>query len=96
MWKNKNLALYIFQQTRRKTMIPEKHNKKIIKDYSSYEYLEIDDKSFSIKPLKKMRLIDSIAGLDDECEFEKNMYNFSDDEDLPNSDRATDKRCKNN
>ena len=31
-----------------------------------------------------------------ECEFEKNMYNFSDDEDLPNSDRATDKRCKNN
>lgn len=77
-------------------MIPEKHNKKIIKDYSSYEYIEIDNKDFSIKPLKKMRLIDSIIGLDDECEFEKNMYNFGDEEDIPNSDRATDKRCKNN
>ena len=43
-----------------------------------------------------MRLIDSIMGLDDECEFEKNMYNFGDEDDLPNSDKATDKRCKNN
>ena len=53
-------------------MIPEKQNKKIVKDYSSYEYIDIDDKDFSIKPLKKMRLIDTLIGLDDECEFEKN------------------------
>ncbi len=77
-------------------MIPDKHSKKIIKDYSSYEYVDIDNKDFSIKPLKKMRLIDSLIGLDDECEFEKNMYNFGDEEDLPDSDRATDRRCKNN
>lgn len=77
-------------------MIPENHNKKITKNHSSFEYDEIDNKDFSIKPLKKMRLIDSIIGLDDECEFEKNMYNFGDEEDLPNSDQATDKRCKNN
>ena len=77
-------------------MIPEKQNKKIVKDYSSYEYIDIDDKDFSIQPLKKMRLIDTLIGLDDECEFEKNMYNFGDEEDLPDSDRATDRRCKNN
>ena len=77
-------------------MIPEKQNKKTIKNYQSYNYKDIDDKDFTIKPLKKMHLIDAITGLDDNCEFEKNMYNFGDQEDLPDSDRATDKRCKNN
>lgn len=77
-------------------MIPDKHNKKIIKNYSSYEYIDVDSKDFSIRPLKKMRLIDTLAGLDDECEFEKNMYNFGDEENLPDSDRAIDRRCKNN
>ncbi|MBQ9235906.1 MAG: hypothetical protein IJ184_05520 [Alphaproteobacteria bacterium] len=58
-------------------------------------YEDITDESFSIRPLSKMRLIDSHFGLDDECEFEKNMFNFGDFDDLPPSDRATDMRCKN-
>ncbi len=62
---------------------------------SKYRYTDIDDKDFSIRPLKQMRLIDSIPELDDECEFEINMYNFGDEDNIPNSDRATDKRCKN-
>ena len=56
---------------------------------------DIDDHDFTIKPLKQMRLIDYASGLDDECLFEQDMYNFGDEEDLPESDRATDKRCKN-
>ena len=77
-------------------MISEKPKGTITKDFSNLKYTDIDDQDFIIKPLKQMRLIDSIPGLDDECEFEINMYNFGDDENLPNSDRATDKRCKNN
>lgn len=78
-------------------MIPENSSsKKIIKDYTKQKYQDIDDKDFIIKPLKQMKLIDSIFGMDDECEFEKNMYNFGDEENLPNSDRATNLRCKNN
>ena len=65
------------------------------KIFNKHRYVDIDDKDFSIKPLNKMRLIDSILDLDDECEFEMNMYNFGDEEDLPDSDRAMDKRCKN-
>ena len=63
--------------------------------FQKYRYIDIDDKDFTIKPLKQMKLIDSIMGLDDECEFEMNMYNFGDVENLPDSDRAMDKRCKN-
>lgn len=78
-------------------MIPNRPNEKVtVKDYTKQRYTDIDDKDFIVKPLNKMRLIDSIIGLDDECEFEKNMYNFGDEEDLPDSDRATDRRCKNN
>lgn len=78
-------------------MIPNRPNDKtIVKDYTNQRYTDIDDKDFIVKPLKQMRLIDSIYGLDDECEFEKNMFNFGDDEDLPDSDRLSDLRCKNN
>ncbi len=77
-------------------MIPERQKNKImIKDYSKQKYVEIDDKDFVVRPLKQMRLIDAASGLDDECEFEKNMYNFGDEEDLPDSDRAMNRRCKN-
>lgn len=68
----------------------------IVKDYTNQRYTDIDDKDFIVKPLKQMRLIDSIYGLDDECEFEKNMFNFGDEDDLPASDRSADRRCKNN
>ena len=64
----------------------KKHNRR---------YYDIDENDFSVRPLDEMRLIDYHFGLDDECEFEKNMFNFGDYEDLPPSDRATDRRCKN-
>lgn len=67
-----------------------------IKNYSNASTREIDDESFHIRPLKKTRLIDSFDGLDDECEFEKNMFNFGDYEDLPPSDRSVDRRCTPN
>lgn len=95
MWKNKKIHLYLYKQ-KEENMISEKPKGTITKDFSNLKYTDIDNQDFIIKPLKKMRLIDSIIGLDDECEFEKNMYNFGDEEDLPNSDRDTDKRCKNN
>ncbi|MBR4106291.1 MAG: hypothetical protein IKK52_03215 [Alphaproteobacteria bacterium] len=68
-----------------------------IKDFSNSSYSDkFDDDNFRIRPLKKMRLIDTIDELDDECEFEKNMFNFGEYEDLPASDRALDKRCRPN
>jgi hypothetical protein len=73
----------------------DEHKQLRKKNFHKHRYIDIDDKDFSIKPLKKMRLIDSILEIDDECEFEMNMYNFGDEEDLPDSDRAMDKRCKN-
>lgn len=62
---------------------------------NKHQTANIDDHDFTIKPLKQMRLIDYALGLDDECLFEQDMYNFGDEEDLPDSDRAMDKRCKN-
>lgn len=76
-------------------MISERPSGTIVKDYSTKAMPDFDDKDFIVKPLSKMRLIDSLSGLDDECEFEKNMFNFGDEENLPASDRAIDKRCKN-
>ena len=77
-------------------MLNKHHLKnKPIKNYRHSQTAEIDDHDFIVKPLKQMRLIDNINGLDDECEFNKDMYNFGDEEDLPDSDRATDRRCKN-
>ena len=62
---------------------------------NSIKNTDIDDHDFTIRPLKQMRLIDYATGLDDECVFEHDMYNFGDEDDLPDSDKATDKRCKN-
>ncbi len=48
-----------------------------------------EEKSFEIKSIQQERLIDIAPGLDDEEEFQKNMYNFGEEEDLPDSDRET-------
>ena len=69
--------------------------KTIVKDYTKQSYQDIDDESFRVRSLKQSRLIKLVDGFDDECEFEKNMFNFGDEEDLPDSDRAADRRCKN-
>ena len=59
------------------------------------QYEDFDDNSFSIFQKFPQNLIDSIPERDDQCEFERNMYNFGEQEDLPDSDRAMDLRCKN-
>lgn len=59
----------------------------IVKDFSNQKYEDDDDKSFSVKTIDDERLIDSVPGLDDEEEFSKSMYNYGDNEDLPDSDR---------
>lgn len=57
----------------------------IVKDLSHQHYQEEDDKDFDVKTIKSERLIDSVPGLDEE--FDRDMYNFGDEEDLPDSDR---------
>ena len=69
--------------------------KTIVKDYTKQSYQDIDDESFRVRSLKQSRLIKPVDAFDDESEFEKNMFNFGDEEDLPDSDRAADRRCKN-
>jgi len=68
--------------------------------YNKFQYpnknTDSEDSDFNIRPLKKMRLIDHIDGLDDECEFEQNMFNFGDYDNLPQSDQAADHRCRPN
>ena len=51
----------------------------IVKDYTKQSYQDIDDKSFRVRSLKQSRLIKPVDGFDDECEFEKNMFNFGDE-----------------
>lgn len=64
--------------------------KTIVKDYTYQNFVEDDDHDFEIKGLRDETLIDPIPGLDDRHEFEEEMYNFGDEEDLPYSDRALD------
>ena len=59
-------------------------------------YQDFDEHNFFIPPHLPESLIDSLPERDDICAFEKDMYNFGEQEDLPDSDRAMDKRCKNN
>ncbi len=59
-------------------------------------YQDFDSHNFFIPPHLPESLIDSLPERDDECAFARDMYNFGEQEDLPNSDRLMDKRCKNN
>lgn len=56
-----------------------------IKDYSYQDFTPDDEKDFFVKTINDERLIDYVPGLD--VEFDRDMYNFGDEEDLPNSDR---------
>lgn len=59
-------------------------------------YQDMTEKDFVVRTVRDEKLIDSLPERDDQCEFERNMYNFGEQEDLPDSDRAMDLRCKNN
>lgn len=60
-----------------------------IKDYRYQNFTPQDEEDFEIKTIDDERLIDTAPGLDDEQEFQKDMFNFGDFEDLPDSDRET-------
>lgn len=63
--------------------------KPIVKDFSSQPYSEDDEKDFDVKTIADERLIDSIPS-DDDSEFETDMHNYGDQDDLPESDRIMD------
>ena len=61
--------------------------KTIIKDFSYQDYQEDDEKDFEIRTIKNEKLINTLPERDDELSFNRDMYNFGDAEDLPDSDR---------
>ncbi len=56
-----------------------------IKNFERQKYEDVDDKDFVVRTIDEIKLIDSVPGLD--SEFDRDMYNFGDEEDLPDSDR---------
>ena len=95
-FRKKSLYGYDQLNIRGGKMINKDITNRVVKGHIHPEKFEFDNEDFVVRPLKKMRLIDSVEGLDDECEMNKNMFNFGDYEDLPESDRSMDRRCKNN
>lgn len=59
-----------------------------VKDYTRQRYEDIDEKDFHIRTIRDEKLVDSFAGLDDNSELNKSMFNLGDANDLPDSDRS--------
>ncbi len=76
-------------------MLEEKMPNTRVKNYLYQDFQDDDEEDFEVKTMRDERLIDSLPERDDECAFDRDMYNFGEAEDLPDSDRAMDKRCKN-
>ncbi|MBS4773291.1 MAG: hypothetical protein KHX55_03320 [Proteobacteria bacterium] len=53
-----------------------------------------DDKNFHIGDVEKNVLTDSLPERDDKRTFEADMYNFGDEDDLPDSDRIMECQTK--
>lgn len=53
-----------------------------------------DDKDFHIGDVEKNVLTDSLPERDDKQTFEADMYNFGDEDDLPDSDRIMECQTK--
>lgn len=66
-----------------------------IKEYGNQHHRDDDEKDFIVRTRPEEKMIDSLPERDDQCAFERDMYNFGDQDDLPDSDRAMDKSCKN-
>lgn len=63
-------------------------------EISDQFYQEEEDNDFNVKTIRDEKIIDSIPELDDENEFENEMYNFGDQDDLPDSDREMECQTK--
>lgn len=59
-----------------------------VKDYTRQKFDDDDGQDFQVRTIKDEKLIDSIGGMDDEHEFEENIYNYGEIDDLPDSDRS--------
>ena len=66
-----------------------------VKNYGNQHHRDDDEKDFIVRTKPEDKMIDSLPERDDQCTFERDMYNFGDQDDLPDSDRAMDKSCKN-
>lgn len=58
-----------------------------VKDYSNQAYHPEDEEDFEVKVPQEDRLIDEAPGLDDDREFAADMYNYGEEDNLPDSDR---------
>lgn len=58
-----------------------------IKDYSRPFYQDIDEKDFEVRTIAEGKIVNA-AGADDEETMEDNLYNYGDEDELPESDRA--------
>lgn len=58
-----------------------------IKDYSRPFYQDIDEKDFEIRTIAEGKIVNA-SDADDEESMEDNLYNYGDEDDLPESDRA--------
>lgn len=59
-----------------------------VKDYTRQPYEDVDEEDFHIRTIHDEKLVDSFAGLDDNSELNKSMFNIGDADDLPDSDRS--------
>lgn len=70
-------------------------SKKVI-EYGNQHHRDDEEKDFIVRAKLEDPMIDSLPERDNQCAFERDMYNFGDEDDLPDSDRAMDRSCKNN
>lgn len=66
---------------------PEHPVNVIVKDYTKQSYQADDEKDFHVKTIKDEPLIKVNSEQDDQEAMEDDLYNFGDEDDLPDSDR---------
>lgn len=71
---------------------PEHPVNVIVKDYGSQPYQEDDEKDFEVKTIADEQIVKSDTGLDNVEAMEDDLYNFGDEDDLPDSDREMENR----
>lgn len=67
--------------------IDEEPENTMVIDMNEEDYSEEDEQDFHIKTAADERLLDHLPERDDEEAFDADMYNFGDNDDMPDSDR---------
>lgn len=68
--------------------------KKIIKDYSSQKYTADDEIDFHIKTIDEEKIVNQNKYWEDDDEFNCELYDVGDNDDLPDSDRQMNKKYR--